>query len=102
MKKFPQNYTQLLRQENFINKLKQSVKMPRHISQQIFNNFHKQHIIVSHSFEVAKKNANGKIVSYLTNGFTYATKSPNNVCYINNEYVSQIFLKIESSKNTHF
>lgn len=68
--------------------LKQGEKMPRHISQQIFNNFHKKPIMVPHTIEGAKKNAKDNIVSYLANGFTYTTKSPDNICCINKEYIT--------------
>lgn len=85
--------------ENFLKGLKSSVRVPKHIDQQVYNKFIDRSIVlppvVNNVANIKKK----KVKSYFLNGFTYKTTSPDNFCCISNT----TFLIISSiSENGNF
>ncbi|KAI8125589.1 hypothetical protein CVS40_4497 [Lucilia cuprina] len=80
--------------ENYIQKIKRSIKMPKHLTQQIHNIFFEETIILPTLFE-GLKIKNGTIKSLVNSKGYFSCSSPDNVCLM----VNKKFVKITSILN---
>lgn len=67
--------------ENFLQKIKKNIKMPKHIGQQIFNNFSNQPIVLPNKFIGLKYKKNDIKSISLEKGF-FTNECPNNICIL--------------------
>lgn len=67
--------------ENFLKTLKQNIKKPNQIEQQIYNKFINKAITINPTLDAIKVNkTTGNVKSYSINNFTFKTTSPDNIC----------------------